>query len=145
MKDKTKLLVMKIGGALLALGIILFLVTVAAEEMIQGTLTPVFIVAAIPAVAIIALLIIMIRKQGLGVKSGLPLHDEMSNRIKQRAGYYSYLVTIYFLLALMWYHFLADDSGLPPILGEHIAIGTMIFMFLVFGAAYIIIKRRGIK
>jgi len=145
MKDKTKLLVMKTAGALFVAGIILFLAMITLDEIGSGTLTPMFAIVFLPAIAIIAILVIMIKQQSKGVKKGLPMHDEMSTRIKHSAGYYSYIITIYFLLAVMWYHMLIEELSLPPILPEHIAFSTMAFMFAIFCVAYLIIKRRGIK
>ncbi len=145
MKDKTMLLLIKTGGAILVAGIMLFLISITLFEMNQCTLTPLFAAVFLPAIAIVAVLVIMIKKQSRGIRNGLPMHDELSTRIKHSAGYYSYLITVYFLLAVMWYHFLMDEMPLPQILPEHLAMTTMLFMLVVFGLSYLIIQRRGLK
>ena len=145
MKDKTNLKLFKAFGIVLVLGMVLFTAYIMLEEASQGTPTSTFVVALLPAVAIIALMFFMVRQKSRDVKRGLPMHDEMSLRIKHRAGYYSYLLGIYFLLALIWYDFLGEGCTLPEIPGNIVVIMTMIFMFAVFGVSYLIIERNGIR
>ncbi len=46
-------------------------------------------------------------------KAGLPLKDEREKRIWHKAGYYTYLVTIYLVLGLSWFSdYLIEDLGM---------------------------------
>jgi ABC-type transport system involved in multi-copper enzyme maturation permease subunit len=145
MNDKQKLKLMKVGGVILTFLIILILSSIFINEISSGTFSPLLYVTLMPAVAIIALLIGMIVKRSKEVKAGLPLHDEMSQRLKERAGYIAYSITIYFILVLMWINFLIEDIETINLEPRFIIYGMLFFMLAVFGISWLIIKRKGIK
>ena len=100
----------------------------------------------IPAAAIIIILVATTRRLSRGVRSGLPMQDEMSQRIKERAGYLTSMASIYFVLGLMFYHgFLVEDYGFPGLVVRHAMMVTLMFMLAVFGLAWLLLSRRGIK
>ena len=91
MKDKTRLMMTKIFGASLVLGIVVFLIYVFITES-EGGLPPMTLFwLLVPAAAIIVVLIIFLKRMSSGVKSGLPLQDEMSQRLKEKTGYLSFM------------------------------------------------------
>jgi len=93
---------------------------------------------------LVAVLVIMIGKRSRDVKKGLPVHDEMTQRLKERAGYIAYSITLYFMLALLWVDFLVEDMeafGLEP---RFIVYGTLFFMLAVFSISWLMLKRRGV-
>jgi peptidoglycan/LPS O-acetylase OafA/YrhL len=145
MNDKTKLKLMKIFGAIFILIIVLILATIFINELATGTYSPLLLITVLPAVAIIAVLLLMISKRSKDVKSGLPVKDEMTQRIKERAGYIAYSLTIYFILVLMWIQFLIEDYETITIEPRFIIYGTLFFMLGVFGLTWMILSRRGIK
>ena len=100
MNEEKKLSMMKIIGGLFVAGIIIFITTIIVIEISSGTFTIWLIIIVIPAILIILTLYLLIKRQSEGVKSGLPLDDEMSMRMKERAGYNTYLITMYFVLGL---------------------------------------------
>ncbi len=145
MKDKTRLLLMKIFGVFLVAGIIAFLGYVFLVEGREG-LSPISLIwLLVPAVMVILILILTLKRISSGVKSGLPLDDEMSRRIKDRAGYLSFLATLWFMIGMMWYHSFMEELNLPVILARHIVIIVLIFSLAAFGVAWLILSRRGLK
>ena len=144
MNDRARLKLMKIGGAIFILGIIMFLIMIFVAEISAGTFSPLLFTTLLPAAAIIAVLVIMIGKRSRDVKKGLPVHDEMTQRLKERAGYIAYSITLYFMLALLWVDFLVEDMeafGLEP---RFIVYGTLFFMLAVFSISWLMLKRRGV-
>ena len=99
----------------------------------------------LPAILIILVLLLRIKIQSEGVKSGLPMDDELSKRMKERAGYLTYLITIYFVLGLMWYNlFFVEQFNVPELPMNLLIFGILFFMFIVYTANWVIINRTGI-
>ena len=146
MKDKTRLKFMKLFGATLVAGIIVFLAILFVVESREGGFNPVLLITLVPAAAIIFILVANMKRLSTGVKSGLPIEDELSQRMKERAGYLTCMITIYFSLALMFYHgFLVEDFGFPGLAVRHAMMVILIFMIAVWGMVWYMLKRRGIK
>jgi hypothetical protein len=145
MNDEKKLSIMKIIGGLFIAGIIIFIATIFVIEISSGTFTIWLFILVIPAILIILTLLLLIRRQSEGVKSGLPLDDEMSMRIKERAGYNTYLITMYFVLGLLWYNiFSVENFGVPEIPMNYIIFGILFFMFIMFSLNWIVLNRKGV-
>jgi hypothetical protein len=145
MDDKRKLLFMKLIGGVFVAGIIIFLTSIFIVEIASGTFNLTLFVILIPAILIIAVLIILVKRQSEGVQSGLPIDDEMSTRIKERAGYLTYNISIYFLLALMWYNlFFVDQFNIPEIPMNYLIFGIMLFMFIVYSINWAILNKAGV-
>ncbi len=77
-------------------------------------------------------------------KAGLPLKDEREKRIWHKAGYYSYLVTIYLALFLSWFSdYLIEDLGMT---GFDIGVFVGIIILVsgsVFIGLYFYFRRTG--
>ncbi len=143
MEDKKRLRFMKVFGAVLVTFIVAFLAYVFMIESASG-FDPMLLIILLPAAAIIITLMLNISRLGAGVRSGLPLRDEMSDKIKNRAGYLSLMATLYFVLGLMFYHgFLVEDYGFPGLVVRHAMMVTLIFMLCSFGLIWLILNRRG--
>ncbi len=143
MDDKKRLQGMKVFGVLLVTFIVAFLAYVFVSES-QAGFDPMLLVLLLPAVAIITVLLLNISRLSKGVRSGLPLKDEMSERIKERAGYLTLMVTLYFVLGLMFYHgFLVEDYGFPGLVVRHAMMVTLIFMLGSFGLIWLVLNRKG--
>lgn len=144
MDDKRKLLFMKLIGGVFTAGIIIFLASIFIVEIASGTFNITLFIILVPAILIIAVLLILIKRQSEGVESGIPIDDEMSKRIKERAGYLTYNISIYFLLALMWYNlFFVDQFNIPQIPMNYLIFGIMFFMFIVYGINWVILNKKG--
>jgi len=69
----------------------------------------------------------------------------MSTRIKERAGYLTYNITIYFLLGLMWYNlFFVDQFNIPEIPMKLLIFGIMFFMFSIFCITWLVLNKKGV-
>ena len=146
MKDKTRLSFMKLFGATLIAGILVFLAVLFVTEYRQNGFDPVLLLTLVPAAAIILILLANIKRLSVGVKSGLPIDDELSQRLKERSGYLTCLITIYFALGMMFYHgFLVEDFGFPGLVVRHAMMVLLVFILATWGIVWYIVKRRGVK
>ncbi len=76
------------------------------------------------------------------VAKGIPQEDEFSSKMKIKAGYYAFLVTIYVQLAIMWYGYEAG-SDLPELSVPHAAALTILVMAILFGVFYLYLSGQG--
>jgi|GEM_PF-6447067 len=145
MDDRARLKIMKVGGVILILGIIMFLIMIFVTEISAGTFSPLLFITLLPAATIIAVLVLLISRRSRDVKAGLPVHDEMTQRLKERAGYIAYSITLYFVIVLIWIQFLLEDVETISIEPRFVLYGTLFFMLGVFSISWLLIKRRGLK
>jgi hypothetical protein len=143
MKDRTRFTLMKAFGAVLIAGIALFMGYVFVFELGENTSPDTLFWLLAPAVLIIAILVLFLKRMGQGIRKGLPLEDEMSKRIKERAGYLAFMITLWFLIGMMWYEMMSEELGLPLPLARHMPIIVLLFMACVFGLLWFMISRRG--
>lgn len=145
MNDKKRLRFMKVFGVVLVTFIVLFLSYVFMIESADG-LDPMLLIILLPAAAIIIVLLLKLSWLSKGVKSGLPLNDEMSESIKNRAGYLAFMVTLYFVLGMMFYHgFLVEDYGFPGLVVRHAMMVVLIFMMGAFGLIWFFMSKESGK
>ena len=90
-----------------------------------GSINPLFLVTLAPLVGILGLLLFFVRGHEKTLKAGMPLKDERSERIENRAGRYAMTGTVWFLLAMAFYQMFMEELGLPEILLRH-------FIWIVF-------------
>src|SRR4030042_556909 len=103
MKEKKRMRMMKIGAWTMAAMVIMIWLAIAATEMRSGPVTPAFFITLVPLFFILLLLVLMVRRHDNAVKSGMPLTDERSARIDNKAGRYTVTVMTFFLLAAAVY------------------------------------------
>ncbi|MFH1836168.1 MAG: hypothetical protein ABH851_08270 [Methanobacteriota archaeon] len=72
------------------------------------------------------------------VKSGLPIEDEYTRRLAHKAGYYTWLITIYIALGVGW---VADD--IPGFAPRHGATAVLLLSALTYFIVYFYLKMRG--
>ncbi|MBN2014755.1 MAG: hypothetical protein JW778_06205 [Candidatus Altiarchaeota archaeon] len=72
-------------------------------------------------------------RRAKSIRSGLPTEDEYSKKISYKAGYYSYLVSLYVALAGMFFELEGHELGAAVII-----IPAMVFM-----GSYLYLERRG--
>ncbi len=142
--DKTKLSVMKIIAAAFAALLVLFWISIFLNEMRNGIDMTFVIVTLIPLIAIIAILFMFVKRHSDSVKSGMPLKDERTLMLEGRAGHYTFIATMWFLVGLMWYEtFIRDFVELPEILGRHIVIIVLLFMAVAYGSLRFYFGKKG--
>jgi uncharacterized membrane protein len=91
---------------------------------LSGLILPVILIA------LITIIIPIILRNARSIKKGEPAEDERSKRATRKAGYYSFLFSIYLLLALGWY---GDDYFTRPsqATGAAILVMAIVFMALI--------------
>ena len=126
---KRKMKVMRISAAMFATLVVAFWLLILYAEMGYagpgGGLDPLFFVTLIPLVGILGLLAVFVRRHESALKAGMPLKDERSERIDNRAGRYAMTGTVWFLLGAAFYQMFMEELGLPEILLRH-------FIWIVF-------------
>jgi len=125
MKEQRKMKMMKISAGIFGALVVAFWLLILYVEMGYGPLNPMFFITLVPLIPILALLVFFIRRQSKAVKSGMPLRDERSEKIENKAGRYSVIGTLWFLLAMAFYQMFMEELGLPEILLRH-------FIWIVF-------------
>ena len=72
------------------------------------------------------------------MKKGLPVKDELAQKIAWKSGYYTYMFSVWFAVALLWYStFFVDKFSLPSIdseqiIGLFVLVPGVIFLGLTF-------------
>ncbi|MFH1722547.1 MAG: hypothetical protein ABH950_08100 [Candidatus Altiarchaeota archaeon] len=102
--------------------------------------------AIIPGFIAVLLIIFMIPflKRIVDVKNGFPLKDERSEKIETLASARAYIISVYWMLALMFYTgTLVEDHGWPALIPRHVAAAGIIGMALAFALSHIWVNWRG--
>lgn len=146
MEDKKRFSLMKGFGVALIAFILLFLAMIFITESIKGDFTQTLLILLLPAAAIILILLANIKRLSKGVKSGLPVNDELSQRVKERAGYLTCMITLYFVLGIMFYHgFLVEDFDFPGLVVRHAMMLVMLFIIFAYALVWYALSKRGIR
>ena len=140
-KLRLKLSVIIVITVTMILGVIFYgMYSSFADEYVQS------IVVLIISVAMMIIAIWIFRKESKNVKAGLPLEDERSKQIKQKAAAYSYYASIYYLLGLMWYNIIAQNFLSLPRMDTEAALGVGIGgIIILFFVIWLIVSKRGDK
>lgn len=140
-KLKLKLSVIILLTATMILGVIFYgMYSSFAEEYVQS------IIVLIISIAMMIIAVWIFRRESKNVKAGLPLEDERSKLIKQKAAAYSYYVSLYYLLGLMWYNIIAQNFLSLPRMDTEAALGVGIGgIIILFFVIWLIVSKRGDK
>jgi len=95
--DKTRLALIGVGAALVVLTSVLMISVV----MKKGDYTK-MIVPGIIAISIAIGFGVYLKRKFSDLKKGYPHQDERSQKVMKTAGYYTFLISLYWLLALSW-------------------------------------------
>lgn len=126
-----------------AMAIILWLILMS-KEIMTGTLSANFFITVIPLIGILALLAAFVKRRETSLKNGMPLTDELSGAIDNKAGRYTVTVTMWFLLASALYQMFIEEFALPNILLRHFIWLVFFLMMLVFVGFKWYLSRKGI-
>ena len=86
----------------------------------------------------------IVRKKLSAVKKGLPTRDEMERRVSHKAGYYAFIASIWFSLAVMFYAGIGvEEYSLPALLPRHYPALIVAFTGLVFVVSYLWLDWKG--
>ena len=125
-----KIKALLISSILITLTILVFIVVVRGPELFGGL--ELFILILIIILGIVVL-VNALRKER-DIKAGLPVDDELSTRIKYKAGYYAYLTSMY-----MWlFIFLLKDNfpDVETMLGGGILLSAAISVIIKYVVKY---------
>jgi len=142
-KEMKRARLVKLGAGTLAAFVIMLWLIIVSIEMRNGPVSPVFFVTLIPLIFIIALLVMVVRRHEKAVRSGMPLTDERTGAIDNKAGRYTVTVMTWFLLAMALYQLFMEELGLPEILLRHFIWVAFFLMMLVFAAFKWHLGRKG--
>ena len=85
------------------------------------------------AAIIVSLGIIVVWKMVKDRRSGFPVADERTQRANGKAAYYALLIDAYFMLALLWIHFLGKSIlGWPGLEAGYALIASTLVLSLGF-------------
>ena len=115
MKMKTRMRLTKISAGIFGALVVAFWLLILYVEMGYGPPDPAFAFTLLPLIAILATLVFFVRRQDKAAKAGIPLRDERTERIENRAGRYAMIGTLWFLLAMGFYQMFMEELGLPDI------------------------------
>ena len=126
---RKRMKVMRISAGMFAALVVAFWLLILYNEVGYagpgGGLDPLFFVTLLPLAGILGLLLVFVRRHEKALKAGMPLRDERSERIDNRAGRYAFTGTVWFLLGAAFYQMFMEELGLPDIALRH-------FIWIVF-------------
>lgn len=114
-KEKKRTRMVNIGAWTMAALVIMLWLVIASNEMRLDPVSPLFFITLVPLFFILLLLVMMVRRHDRAVKSGMPLTDERSGRIDNKAGRYTVTVMTWFLLAMAFWQLFMEELSLPDI------------------------------
>lgn len=128
-QDKKKLILIAIGTFTMVLGLVPFVyLSIKNNEVNMQMYIPVIIV-----VLITIFMVIFITKKARDVKKGLPLEDELSKRVINRAAAISFYVTLYWLMAIsMFEPLFAKMFNTPNLTASQTTGGGIAGMVVIF-------------
>ena len=136
MKNKIKIVLSFLVSALVILGLFIYLANATGLSTVDygGILLILLLVGGATA--------IMLNKTK-DVKAGLPMEDELSKKMGWKAGYYTYLTTLWIVVGLIWYDGLSARWGMPDLSTEELLGAVVLLSGVVFIGLYFYFSRRG--
>jgi len=131
--DKARLIITSVVVGLVILTFLILITTVLEKGNIEAAIIPGIITIVIAVFAIK-----FIKSNYSSVKKGMPIRDERSNKIIKQAGYYAFMVSLYWILALSW---LSESIPFRDI-NQAMNFGVL-GMAVIFGISWVIINKWG--
>ncbi len=133
-KDKLRVWTAGIVALLVVCTLILFAVTIIRNgNLVVGAISIVI------AIILLVFAVSILKRQYNAVKKGFPYQDERSKKIMVLAGYYTFLISIWYLLILGW----ASES-LIQFRDPSQALGIGILgMAIIFGLCWLWVSKKG--
>ena len=140
MKGKRRLIILGIAFAAVVLTGLLLSATLFSKGRVEEAS-----LGFLAALLLGAFAVKFLKDQNENIEKGFPREDERSERIKQKAGYYTFLITVYLLLAIGYYSDMASENpNLPMMRDISQATGLTIgLMALTFGISWWYFSRKG--
>ncbi len=139
MKDKVRLALVTVVAAAVVVTMVLFSLTIGLKGRTLEAFAP-LITAVVLAVGIIWIL----GREREKIKKGLPMEDERSKRVKERAGFYAFIAGVWFNLGLLWYNSLiVEEFGVPELITRHALSASILAMAIFFFIFWWYFNRKG--
>jgi hypothetical protein len=111
--DKSRYRLIIATVVMVTVGVLAFLLIIGINDAGAGEyLLFMMVIAAV----ILLLPFVLLLRMRRDVKKGFPLEDERGRAVKQRAGYYAFMATIYIVQAFLYYEFIFVDIFEAPAL-----------------------------
>ncbi|MFC2162124.1 hypothetical protein ACFLRF_00450 [Candidatus Altiarchaeota archaeon] len=137
--DKARVILAGTVIVMVILTSIIFASTLMSNGKTISSILPMMILA-----IVMIFMIPFVKRRYFDVKAGYPYEDERSKKIMTKAMATSYIISIYWMLALMFYTGIGvEDHGLPPLIPRHVAVLGIAGMAVIFGLSYIYVSLRG--
>lgn len=133
-KDKIRVGLVGIVALLVISTLVILSITVFREGNIGVGIGSIII-----AVVILVFAMSILKRQYTAVKKGFPYQDERSKKIMVLAGYYTFLISIWYLLILSW----ASESIIQfRDVSQALGMGIL-GMAIIFGLSWLWVSRKG--
>jgi uncharacterized membrane protein len=139
MKDKTLLIIQAILLGFIILGIVGFGIGL----FMQGDFIQAGAIILVTIIAIALAYTFVLKKAYKDVGKGIPIQDERSKRMKEKASFCAFNLSLYWILGLMWYNGLfADTFNLNKMESEQAIMYALAGMLILFAVSYIWVSKR---
>ena len=134
MKKKSNIMsIIAIAGIMLAVVVTMGFYTANAEM----NLAEIFMILTI--ITIIGFAAYVMYNKLKAEKRGLPPSDELAKKVSWKAGYYTWIFTIWLAVATQWF----DFFGLPELLARHVVALIVLGSGMMFFISYFWFNRKG--
>ncbi len=138
-KNKTRIVLAATITLLVILTSLLWMTTLIAKGKSIDSILPGGI-----AVLIALFMIPFIKRRYFDVKKGYPHEDERSKKILLHATAKAFSLSIWWMLALMFYTGMGvEEHGFPELIPRHVAAAGIIGMAIIFAISYFYVNWRG--
>ena len=127
--DKKKFTLMAITFLTLLIGLVVFLTTMFIYQ--KGEFNNEVILSIIIALIILGFAVYFVAKRKKELDQGIPQHDERSRKIMYLAAARAYYISLYWLLAIMWFDLVFQKLDLETGAVISIAIGGMSIIWML--------------
>lgn len=127
--EKSKFVLMAIVFLTLLIGLIVFITTMFIYQ--KGEINGEVILSIIIALIILVFAIYFIAKRKKEINQGIPQYDERSKKIMNLAAARAYYISLYWLLAIMWFDLVFQKFNLETNSVIGIGIGGMALIWML--------------
>lgn len=133
--DRMKIISGFVAAAMVILGLGAYFLSAGSLDFSETMLFPIIIF-------IVFLAIYLMIKRTKAYKAGLPFEDELARKVQWKAGYYTFLATIYVALGTAWYADALEEAG-TPLPARYAAYIIMLASVIVYFTFYLYLNRKG--
>lgn len=136
MKEKIRIKAGFLVSALVVITLAMWMLSSSSVDYGMLIIFPILIVIVVMAVWVV-------NTKAKNVRKGLPSRDELSDKVMHRAGYYTYLATIWIALGTQWYNDFASDLGWFVLDASRTVEVIILLSAVLFFGLYFYFNRKG--